>query len=186
MSDETRFRRVRAVFRNAVVWGVSWGALGSIFAGLMRLADNIPFWFALLDGIGMGIRIGIAGALAGAAFSAFISVAYRGKSVRDISAAKFGLGGAIFAGAFIPAWIQAMSLITGGGFVPFDLINTDLIYSSLFGGITAAGTILLAHRDAAANPDEDELAAGTVRGTLGAGAGAYQDTAARDRVSHLP
>ena len=184
MSDESKFKRVRAVFKNAVVWGVTWGALGSAFAALMRLGDNIPFGFAILDGIGMGIRIGFGGALAGAAFSAFISLAYRGKKITEISAARFGLGGALFAGAFIPVWMQSMSLLTGGGFVPFNLINTDIIYSSLFGGITAAGTILLAQRDAARNPSiEPDILAGDDRAPLNAGAGAFQDSRVVSRES---
>ena len=182
MSDERRFKRLRAVFKNAVVWGVAWGALGSGFAALMRLSDNIPFGFAILDGIGMGIRIGIGGALVGAAFSAFISLAYRGKKLTEISAARFGLGGAIFSGAFIPAWMQTMSLVTGGGLVPFDLINTDIIYSSLFGGITAAGTMLLAQRDAARNPSaEPDPMAGDDTPVLSAGAGAFADSRVRTR-----
>jgi hypothetical protein len=34
----------------------------------MRLMDRLPFGIALLDGLGMGIRIGVAGAITGAAF----------------------------------------------------------------------------------------------------------------------
>jgi hypothetical protein len=177
--DGGGFRRVRAVFRSAVIWGVAWGTLGSVLASLMRVGDGIPFGTAILDGIGMGIRIGFGGALAGAAFAAFISLAYRGKKLTDISATKFGLGGALFAGAFVPAWMQAMSLISGGGFVPFDLINTDIIYSSLFGGITAAGTMSLAKRDAAQNP---ERASAPDPAKLETGPGAYDDKRVQDRV----
>ena len=182
MSDEGRFRRLKAIFKSAVVWGFSWGALGTVVAALMRLGDDISPAFAVLDGIGMGIRIGFMGGLAGAAFSAFISLAYRGKSLRDISAAKFGLGGAIFAGAFVPVFMQTMSVISGGGFVPFDLINTDIIYSALFGGITAAGTMWLAKKDALRNPESD-LTPGDDAGALSPGAGAYQDATIADRVS---
>jgi hypothetical protein len=60
--------------------------------------------------------------------------------------------GGIFTGLFVAAWMETMSLLTGGGLVPFNLINDDIVLSTLFGGITAAGTMILAHRDEAKNP----------------------------------
>lgn len=145
-------RRLRAVFRTAVTWGVAWGALGSAVAALIRLSDKIPFGLALLDGIGMGVRIGVVGAIAGAAFSTFIGVAYRGKRLAEISALRFGIGGAILAGLVVPAWMQTMNLLTGGGLVPLNLITDDIVLSAAFGGIVAAGTMILAQRDEAKNP----------------------------------
>ena len=185
MSDESKPRRLRAIFKNAVMWGAVWGALGSAVATVFRLNDKIPFLGALLDGIGMGIRIGVVGAFTGAAFAAFISAAYRGRNLREISWLKFGIGGAILAGAFVPAWMETMSLITGGGFVPLKFITDDIVFSTLFGGITAAGTMLLAQHDEAKNPE-------TVHGllermetqSLGAGAAEYQDTRIRSQETH--
>ena len=152
MSDENRFTRLRAAFRNAVVWGVGWGAIGSAVATTMRLIDKIPFGQALLDGIGMGIRIGFIGAIAGTAFFAFIGLAYRGKRLRDISWVRFGIGGAILAGLFVPSFLQTMNLLTGGDMVPWNLLFDDLVLSTFFGGITAAGTMFLAQRHEAAYP----------------------------------
>ena len=102
MANEKRFPRLRATFRNSVVWGVVWGTFGTAVASVMRLIDKIPFGYALLDGLGMGIRIGVMGAIASAAFFAFISVAYRGKRLSEISWLRFGAGGAIVAGLFVP------------------------------------------------------------------------------------
>lgn len=152
MSDQRKPSRIRAVFRNALTWGVIWGGLGSAVATVFRLADNITPLLAVLDGIGMGVRIGVVGALAGGAFAAFMGLAYRGKRLSEISAARFGIGGAVLAGAFVPAWMQTMSLLTGGGFVPLNLITDDIVLSTVFGGITAAGTMILAQRDEAKNP----------------------------------
>jgi hypothetical protein len=113
MPDENKFSRLRATFRNSLVWGVAWGTFGSAVATVMRMIDKIPFGNALLDGLGMGIRIGFAGAIAGAAFFAFISVAYRGKRLSEISWLRFGIGGAIVADLFVPSFLQTMSLLSG-------------------------------------------------------------------------
>lgn len=152
MSDEYKPSRLRAIFKNAVVWGAAWGALGTAVASLMRLNDNLPLWQAILDGIGMGVRIGIVGGITGAAFAAFISVAYRGKRLAEINWLKFGLGGLILGGLFVPAFLETASLLTGGGFVPFNLINGDMLMAGLFGGITAAGTMKLAQHGVDKDP----------------------------------
>ena len=152
MADEKGFVRLRAAFRNAVVWGLGWGGIGSAIATAMRLVDQIPFGNAVIDGVGMGIRIGFIGAIAGTAFFAFISLAYRGKRLREISWVRFGVGGAILAGLFVPAFLQTMNLITGGSLVPWSLVFDDLVFSAAFGGITAAGTMLLAQRHEAKHP----------------------------------
>ena len=152
MSDENRFTRLRAMARNAAVWGVGWGAIGTAVATAMRFVDKIPFANAILDGIGMGIRIGFIGAIAGTAFFAFISVAYRGKRLREISWVRFGIGGAILAGLFVPGFLQTMNMLSGDGMVPWNLVSDDAVFSALFGGITAAGTMFLAQRYEAAHP----------------------------------
>src|SRR5690242_17656871 len=100
----------------------------------------------------MGIRIGFIGAIAGTAFFAFIGLAYRGKRLRDISWVRFGVGGAVLAGLFVPAFLQTMNLITGGALVPWNLVFDDLVLSAAFGGITAAGTMFLAQRYEAKHP----------------------------------
>ncbi|HEX2601028.1 MAG TPA: hypothetical protein VHL32_02860, partial [Gemmatimonadaceae bacterium] len=152
MSNESRFFRLRAAVRNSVVWGVAWGAIGTVAATAMRLIDKIPLGHAVLDGIGMGIRIGVMGGIAGAAFFAFISLAYRGKRLSEISWVRFGVGGAVLAGLFVPAFLQTMNLLSGGNMVPWHLVTDDMFFSAIFGGITAAGTMILAQRDEAAHP----------------------------------
>src|SRR3954471_1006680 len=152
MASENRFRRLRATFRNSLVWAVAWGTFGTAIATVMRLIDKIPFGYAVLDGIGMGVRIGAMGAIAGAAFFAFISVAYRGKRLSEISWLRFGLGASVVAGLFVPAFLQTMNLISGDGLVPWHLVFDDFVLAAVFGGITAAGTMILAQRDEAAHP----------------------------------
>lgn len=170
MPEEKRFPRLRAAFRNAVVWGLGWGAIGSAIATAMRFIDGIPFWNAIVDGLGMGLRIAFIGGIAGTAFFAFISLAYRGKRLRDISWVRFGIGGAILAGLFVPAFLQTMNLISDGSMVPWRLVFDDLIFSAAFGGITAAGTMFLAQRYEAAHPvTVQELLDRMERQTIGMG-----------------
>src|SRR6476659_2774096 len=152
MSSESRFPRLRAALRNAAVWAVGWGAIGTVVASTMRIIDKIPLGWALLDGLGMGIRIGVMGAIAGTAFFAFIAAAYRGKLLSEISWVRFGIGGAIVCGLFVPLFLQTMNLLTGGGLVPWNLVWDDSVFSAIFGGVTAAGTMLLAQRHEAAYP----------------------------------
>jgi hypothetical protein len=187
MPSENRLTRLRATFRNSVVWGVAWGTFGTAVASVMRLIDRIPFGHALLDGLGMGIRIGVMGAIAGAAFFAFISVAYRGKRLSEISWLRFGVGGAIVAGLFVPGFLQTMSLLTGGGLVPWHLLSDDFVFSALFGGITAAGTMILAQRNEAAHPvTVEQLLDRMERESLGAGGVTGHRKAERSRsAEHL-
>jgi hypothetical protein len=170
MPSENRFRRLRGTFRNSLVWGTIWGVLGTGVASVMRLIDKIPFGYALLDGLGMGIKIGVIGGIAGAAFFAFMSVVYRGKRLSEISWLRFGIGASIVTGLFVPGFLQAMNLLTGGDLVAWNLLADDLVLSAVFGGITAAGTMILAQRDEAAHPvTVQELLERMERNSLGEG-----------------
>ncbi|MFL5623763.1 MAG: hypothetical protein ACJ8AB_14015 [Gemmatimonadaceae bacterium] len=175
------------MFRNSVVWGVVWGTLGTAVATTMRLLDKIPLANALLDGLGMGIRIGVAGAITGAAFFTYIGVAYRGKRLSEISWLRFGVGGAVVAGIFVPGFLQTMNLLSGGALVPWHLVFDDAVYSALFGGITAAGTMILAQRDEAAHPvTVEELLDRMERESLGAGERTGYRKAERSRSAERP
>jgi hypothetical protein len=184
MANPDPITRLRATVRNSVVWGIGWGCIGSAVAATRRLLDGIPFGHALLDGVGMGIRIGVMGAIAGAAFFAYISVAYRGKRLSDISWLRFGIGGAVVAGLFVPAFLQTMNLLTGGSLVPWHLVLDDTFYSAVFGGITAAGTMILAQRAESAYPvTVQELLERIERQTLDAGAATAFRQAERARAA---
>jgi hypothetical protein len=65
---------------------------------------------------------------------------------------RFGIGGALLAGLFVPAFLQTMNVLTGGSLVPWRLVFDDAVFSAIFGGITAAGTMILAQRHEAAHP----------------------------------
>jgi hypothetical protein len=92
------------------------------------------------------------GAIVSTAFFAFISVAYRGKRLAEISWMRFGIGGALLAGLFVLAFLQTMSVLTGGSLVPWHLVFDETVFSAIFGGITAPGTTIVAQRHEAAHP----------------------------------
>jgi hypothetical protein len=186
MSDENRFRRLRGTFRNSLVWATIWGVFGTGVATVMRLIDKIPFGYAVLDGLGMGIRIGVIGGIAGAAFFAFMGVVYRGKRLSEISWVRFGIGASIVTGLFVPGFLQTMNLLTGGDLVAWNLLADDLVLSAVFGGITAAGTMLLAQRDEAAHPvTVEELLDRMERQTLGDGGATGYKKAQRSRAEEI-
>lgn len=184
MSDEQKPSRLRGIFKNAVIWATGWGLLGSAVASVMRLADGIPFFGALVDGVGMGIRIGVMGGIVGAAFAAFISVAYRGRNLSNINWLKFGIGGAVLAGIFVPTFLEAASVLSGGGLVPWNLIDGDMLMAAVFGGITAAGTMKIAQLGAETNPPtEPNMLDRTEPQSLGAGEAAEYHQATKARAA---
>jgi hypothetical protein len=153
MSDENVVRRVTGAVKNAVVWGVAWFALAfAAILGLRTLGVVVPSYIDWLDAMGMAIRIGVMGGITGGAFSLFISQFYHGRRLSQISWTRFGLGGAIVAGLFVPTFLVMANLMTGGGLLPFDAIRGDIVMAALFGGIAAGGSMWLAQRAEAA-PD---------------------------------
>jgi hypothetical protein len=147
MKDENVGRRVRGAVKNAVVWGVAWSALAFVtILALRTLGVVVPFWIDWLDALGMSLRLGVMGGITGGAFSLFISQIYRGRRLSEISWARFGVGGGILAGLFVPTVLLMANLLTGGGVLPFDAIRSDIVIAALFGGIAAGGSMWLAQR----------------------------------------
>jgi hypothetical protein len=80
-----------------------------------------------------------------------------------------------------------MNLLTGGSLVPWHLVFDDLVFSAAFGGITAAGTMLLAQRYEAAHPvTVQELLDRMERESLGAGEATGYRKTERSRSSEHP
>jgi hypothetical protein len=148
-------RRLAGAVRNGVVWGATWFGLAMVGFGVLRIVNDNPV--SWLDAIGMSLRIGVVGGLTGGAFAAFISFFYRGRRLSEISPARFGIGGGIVALAFMMAWLGLGNLLTGGSIPPWEDINSDLFYATLFGGISAGASMWLAQRGSTV-PDETEEA----------------------------
>src|SRR5215212_7378699 len=102
MSD-SRFPVLHAVLRNALTWATAWGVIGGTIAAGIRLVhagpgvESLPerLGVALLTGIALGIRFGIAGAVIGTVFALAIRLGYRGRRLADIDPLRFALLGAI-------------------------------------------------------------------------------------------
>ena len=145
-------RRLRGIVGNAVVWGIGWGLLGFVTTFALGLTGVIErVWW--LDAVGMGIRIGVVGGIAGAAFSAFIALAYRGRRIQDISPLRFGIGGALVSAVGLPLFMQTMNVLSGDGPVPWQHIRGDVLMLAAFGGVAAAFSLKLAQVAARRAPD---------------------------------
>jgi hypothetical protein len=160
MHVENFGRRLRGVVRNAVAWGAAWFTLGFVGIIAMRtIGVVVPAWVTWLDALGMSIKIGVMGGITGGAFAAFISLFYRGRRLSEIDWVRFGIGGGIVAGLFVPTFMVLANLFTGDS-VPFDAIRGDIVMATLFGGVTAGASMWLAQRGQAppsANDEEPEL-----------------------------
>jgi hypothetical protein len=174
MIGESKLRQLRAMVRNAVVWGVAWGAAAFVTILTLRtIGVMVPAHIRWYDALGMAIRFGVVGGLAGVAFASAIRFFYRGKRLSDISLMRFTIGGALLGGVGVPLLMETMSVLTGGGLVPWSLIQTDALFAGLFGGLAAGGSLKLAQLADAREIDRpravDELAPG-----MNASAGAKQ------------
>ena len=54
--------------------------------------------------------------------------------------------GAVVGGVGVPLFLQSMNVLTGDGPIAWGLVTDDAIWAMLFGGVAAAGSILLARR----------------------------------------
>lgn len=140
-------RRLVGAAKNAVVWGVTWSGLafGTIL-GLRTVGVMVPPEIGVLDALGMAIRVGIMGGITGGAFALFISLAYRGRRLSEISAVRFGVGGAIVALLIVLGFFTLGNLATGDALPALDDILSDLVMVAAFGGIAAGASMWLAQR----------------------------------------
>jgi hypothetical protein len=72
---------------------------------------------------------------------------------------RFGIAGGIATGVFVPLFLQAMNVISGDGMVPWRLVLDDALWTAVFGGVVAGGSLRLAQRadDIAPAPTRDRL-----------------------------
>lgn len=144
MAVGDRVRVWRAALRNALVWGGAWFVLAIAAFAVLAVVGFVPPGIGWLDRIGMAIRVGIVGVLAGAAFSTFIRLRYRGRRLSELSWVRFGLAGGVLTGLLVPAYMQTFNLLSGDGLVPWALIRGDILVSTVFGAVAAGSSLRLA------------------------------------------
>ncbi len=149
-------RRLRGALRNAVVWGIGWGILGFATTMLVRMTGLVDAPVSVLDAIGTGIKVGVVGGIAGTAFSAFIALVYRNRRIQDISWWRFGLGGSAVTTVGMTGLMEGASLLSGGGFVPWNLISYDVASFVVFGFGAAAISIKFAQLATSLGATADE------------------------------
>lgn len=159
-------RRLRGAFGSAIIWGAACAT--AFLSGwlIVRAAGGLPSSLGVLDGVGMAIRVGIMGGFAGGVVATFIGFVYRGRRLASIDWRRFGLVGGLATAVFIPTFMQAMNLLSGGGMVAWNLIDGDTLFMGVCGGIIAAGTMKLAQRAEAAEARRNGLAGGSAAGAL--------------------
>jgi len=145
MSDSFA-RRLRGAIGNMFVWGAGWTALALAVFGVLKVAGFLSPEMIWLDGLGIAARLGVMGGIVGGAFSLAIGTLYRGRRLAEMSAVRFGVGGGVMAGLFVPLFLQTMSVLSGGGLIPPGLILGDAVLAALFGAVAAGGSLKLAQR----------------------------------------
>ena len=150
-------RRLRGTIRNVAVWGIGWAVLGFAANMMMRWTGAVDAPGSVLDAVGVGLKIGLGGGIAGAAVSAFIAFAYRNRRIQDISWLKFGGAAAVVTAASITGFIQAASLLGGGRMVPWRYLDSTIAMFAAFGFGVAAISMKLAQSAAPRASDSDEV-----------------------------
>lgn len=152
MDAENLFWRLRGAVGNALVWGASWTATAFGVTVALRAAGLLPGLASWLDAIAVAGRFGVVGAIAGGAFSLVVGLLYRGRRLSEIRWVRFGLGGGLVAGVFVPSFMTVARLLSGDAILPLaELLATGLL-SAGFGGIAAGTSLKLAQRAEAALP----------------------------------
>jgi hypothetical protein len=166
-------RRLRGAIRNIAVWGIGWSVLGFAANMLMRMTGIVDAPVSVVDAAVVGLKIGLGGGIAGAAFSAFIAFAYRNRRIQDISSLKFGVGGAVVTAASITGFVQGASLLGGGRLIEWEYMQPTLAMFSLFGFGVAAISMRLAQLATSRAPDSEKVLLDDGRSaSLASGAGA--------------
>jgi len=138
----TIFRRLRGAFGNALVWGAAWFTAALALFATLRVAGIFTFSWA--DILFTAVQAGIIGGVAGAAFSTVIRLLYHGRRLSEMSWVRFGIGGAVVTGLFVPVFLQLMNWLSGDGLVPWALVLDDIPLVAVLGGLAAGGSLKIA------------------------------------------
>lgn len=151
-------RRVRGIVGNTVVWGVGWAVLGFAAHLVLRQTGVIAGPVAMYDAALVGLKVGVGGGIAGAAFAAVIALVYRHRRLQDIQGWKFGGGGAVVTAVSITGFVQGASVLGGGSLVEWEYMQPTLTLFTVFGFTVAALSLKVAQWAAVRDADRVEAA----------------------------
>ena len=127
----TLLRKLRGMLGVGLTWAVGWAIIMFILATIISVVDpdsidagEEPWKISLL--------VSTVGFVSGSAFALILSSAERRKSIRDLSAGRAALWGALGS--------AALPLLTS--------TNTALVYTAPLGALFAASTVAIARRAA--------------------------------------
>lgn len=139
-------RRLRAVVRNAVLWGLGWFLAGLGLVTTLMLTGMAPRDATWFRAIGLAARVGVVGGFAGAIFALATVLLYRGRRMREISWVRFALAAAVVSATMIPLFLQLLNVISGDGPVAWSELTDDIPLLAVLGGGAAATWLALAQR----------------------------------------
>lgn len=139
-------RRVRAVARTAVVWGIAWTGVSAIVLGGLVAVGAAPASAGLLDVAALSVRFGIWGGICGAAFAAGVGLLLRGRDLARVNPLRATLVGAVGLALFVPLLMQGLNLLSGDGLVAWADVFDDSVWAFVLGGAATGGTLWLAKR----------------------------------------
>lgn len=149
-------RWIRGAIGNVLTWGVAWFVGGIVLTTILGLPNGLP----PLESLALVGRIfGVAGAVFGTAFSAFISANFRGQQVEELKAGRFAFGGALVTIPFV-LLLSAWNDYAFSGWVFFSDLIAPVATAATLGGLTAYATVKLAQKSLPSGPEADELEPG--------------------------
>ena len=136
-------KHLRGAVGTAMTWGVMWAIGTVVLGGVLRGLGVLPP--LSLRGLVLipAIRSGIAGLLAGGAFSAYMAVAYRRRSIAEINGPLFALTG-VGAGALLMTLFYLVPVLAAGVTVRTAMWALPVALGGGLGGLTAGITIKMA------------------------------------------
>jgi len=146
MDADNIFRRLRGALGNALVWGAAWSASALAVFAALKVTGILPASVIWLDSLLVAARFGVVGGITGGAFSLVIGLLYRGRRLSEISWVRFGVGGGLVAGLFVPTFLTVARLLSGDTFLPLEALLRNGLLSAMFGGVAAGVSLKLAQR----------------------------------------
>ena len=143
MTGDSIFRRLRGTLGNALVWGVGWFACALAVFAAQRILGIAPASDSWVGALQSAAKFGVMGAIAGAAFFTFVTLRYHGRRISEIGWVRFGIGGGVFAGLFVPAFIVVARLLSGEGFLPLQNLLANGLVAGVLGAVAAGGSLKL-------------------------------------------